>query len=349
MCIRDSYTTNPRVILSHPQIYKKADYYVSKIANENYVKVNDVFVNDAKEIFICGKTKDSFGYTIGFLAKLSATGVKDWEKTLKSTDGQQEVEFERILIDGQDIYVAGHNKPNASILEAYNPDVVLCKYTQAENGLSATLQYQKAYAGISGSTRSDNISAIAKYSDTRFVLGGFTNTNSGNPFDAYIAVVDTLGNFAVKRKITSVNVSEKVTDLLVNGTDIYYTLEIATSPNATSIDTGIGKATVGTSAITLVWTKQLTNTLYSFMDTSLTVDEFSELYLTATTRLKSDNTTKDGFWIGKLDSDGAFLWNYRYAVAGGYTVNVAKRTHIDIFGDLNVAVNKYQNTDCYVQ
>ena len=81
------------------------------------------------------------------------------------------------------------------------------------------------------------------------------------------------------------------------------------------------------------------------MDTSLTVDEFSELYITATTRLKSDNTTKDGFWIGKLNTEGAFLWNYRYAVAGGYTVNVAKRTHIDIFGDLNVAVNKYQNTD----
>ena len=33
------YTTNPRVILSHPQVYKKADYYVSKISNNNYVKV----------------------------------------------------------------------------------------------------------------------------------------------------------------------------------------------------------------------------------------------------------------------------------------------------------------------
>mgnify|MGYP005699013429 CR=1 FL=1 len=58
-----------------------------------------------------------------------------------------------------------------------------------------------------------------------------------------------------------------------------------------------------------------------------------------------DNTTKDGFWVGKFNVDGATLWNYRYGVLGGYTVNVAKRSHIDIFGDLNVAINKYQNTD----
>ena len=81
------------------------------------------------------------------------------------------------------------------------------------------------------------------------------------------------------------------------------------------------------------------------MDTSLTIDEFSELYITATTRLKADNTTKDGFWVGKFNVDGATLWNYRYGVLGGYTVNVAKRSHIDIFGDLNIAINKYQNTD----
>ena len=47
------------------------------------------------------------------------------------------------------------------------------------NGLDATLTFQKAYAGISGSSRSDEVTSIAKYSDTRIVIGGFTNTNSG--------------------------------------------------------------------------------------------------------------------------------------------------------------------------
>ncbi len=80
------YTTNPRVILSHPQVFKKADYYISKLENQNYVKINDTYVSDNKEIFICGKTKDAVGNTVGFVAKLSATGVKEWENTLESID-----------------------------------------------------------------------------------------------------------------------------------------------------------------------------------------------------------------------------------------------------------------------
>ena len=76
------YTSNPRVILSHPQIFKKADYYLSFINNNNYVKVNDTFVNDNKEVFICGKTKDASGNVVAFVSKLSATGVKEWSKIL---------------------------------------------------------------------------------------------------------------------------------------------------------------------------------------------------------------------------------------------------------------------------
>ena len=77
------YTSNPRVILSHPQVFKKADYYVSFINNNDYVKVNDTFVNENKEVFICGKTKDASANVVAFVAKLSATGVKEWEKTLE--------------------------------------------------------------------------------------------------------------------------------------------------------------------------------------------------------------------------------------------------------------------------
>ena len=53
------------------------------------------------------------------------------------------------------IWVVGQNRPNSSYLAAYNPDIILAKYTQADNGLSATLTFQKGYAGISGSTRED--------------------------------------------------------------------------------------------------------------------------------------------------------------------------------------------------
>ncbi len=338
------YTTSPRVILSHPQVFKKADYYVSKITNNNYVKINDIFVNSKKEVFTCGTTVKSNGTTyVGFVAKLSATGVKEWEKTLESTDGIKYVEFEKIYVDGNDVWVVGNNKPNSTLLTAYNPDIVLCKYTQAENGLSATLNFQKAYAGISGATRSDNVTALKKYSDTRYVIGGYTNTNSANPYDAFIATIDTTGNFSVKRKLASASASEKITDLIVNGTDIFFTMETAATQNAADINVCVGKATIGTSVITIDWVKEISNSTYSFMDSSLAIDEFNEIYVVASTRLKSDDVTKDSFWVGKFEADGDLIYNYRY-VAPGRDVTCANKCAIDIFGDLNVAFTRTDNT-----
>ena len=54
-----------------------------------------------------------------------------------------------------------------------------------------------------------------------------------------------------------------------------------------------------------------------------------------TLRLKSDDTTKDSFWVGKVDTDGDFIWNYRYVVSGG-NISMLIRSSIDIFGDLNL-------------
>ena len=314
------------------------------IENENYVSINDVFVNDNKEVYVCGKTHDTSDNIVAFVAKLSATGVKEWEATLELTGGLDDAEFQKIYVDGKDIWIAGRNYPNSTILNAYNPDIILVKYVEATNGLSATLAFQKAYAGISGSTRSDEVTALTKYSDTRFILGGFTNTNSGVPYDAFLALVDTTGMFAIKRKLTSANSSEKITDIVVNGTDVFYSMEIASTASATAIDVGFGKATIGTNVIEIPWIKRISNTLYSFLDTSLAIDEFNEAYITSTTRLKSDNTTKDGFWVGKFDTTGDLIYNKRYAVSGG-TITAASKCIIDIFGDLNVAISKIATTD----
>ena len=209
------YTKNPRVILSHPQVFKKADYYVSLLENNNWLKVNDIFISDTKEVYTCGTTLDSSGNYVAFLAKLSATGVKEWEKTLETTvlGSDNYTEFQKLYVDGNDIWVAGNNRPNIPVLDAYNPDVILVKYEEAANGLSASLVFQKGYAGISGSTRSDNITSLQKLTDTRFLIGGFTNTNSGAPWDAFLAIVDTAGFFVAKRKLASDNSSEKITSI----------------------------------------------------------------------------------------------------------------------------------------
>ena len=83
------------------------------------------------------------------------------------------------------------------------------------------------------------------------------------------------------------------------------------------------------------------------MDASLVSDEFNECYVAATLRLKSDNTTKDSFWVGKFDTTGDLLWNYRYVAPSGQSIQVAQTSVIDIFGDLNVAFTRTDNTTTY--
>ena len=338
------YSSNPRVILSHPQVFKKADYYVSLIENNNYVKVNDIVVNANKEVFICGKTQDTSGNTVAFVSKLSATGVKEWEKTLESTAGLNYAEAQKLYVDGNNVWIVGILNSNSQILNAYNPDIFLAKYTQSSDGLSATLAFQNAYSGISGSTRADYVTSIHKYSDTRFVIGGYTNTNSANPHDAFLATIDTTGNFAVKRKLASASSSEKLTEFVINGDNIYFCMETASTVASNNVSVAFGKATIGVSAITVDWIYNVTNTLYSFLDTSIVRDEFDEYYITSTLRLKSDNVTKDSFWVGKFDADGDVIWNNRYLVSGG-SVTVAEKSAIDIFGDLNVAFTKDATSD----
>ena len=104
------YTKDPRVILSHPQIFKKADYYVALIQNENYVKVNDVFVNDEKDAFFCGKTLDTNGNEVAFILKFSELGVKEWEERLESQDGETYTEFIKLDVNGDNIWVVGHQQ-----------------------------------------------------------------------------------------------------------------------------------------------------------------------------------------------------------------------------------------------
>ena len=340
------YTENPRVILSHPQVFKKTDYFISKIENtEEYVKVNDVFVNSDKESFICGQTLDAAGNTVAFVAKLSAGGVKEWEKTLELTSGQYYSEFQKIYVDNNTVWVVGINKPNSVILDAYNPDVIVAKYTQANDGLSATLQFQKAYAGISGGTRSDNITKIIPYGEDRVIIFGYTNTNSSNPYDGFIAVLDSTGTFISKRKVSSTSFSEKIVDAVLNSDNtLYFILETGLTQNSADVDFALARATINNASITIDWIKEIKNSAYSFLDASLVIDEFNEMYVSATLQLKSDDTTRDSFWVGKFNGSGESIWNYRY-LTPGRDINLVAKSSLDIFNDLNIVFSRTNNTN----
>ena len=340
----NSYTENPRVILSHPQIFKKADYYNIEVDNLENVKINDVVLNSAKEAYICGKTLNATGDTIAFISKISAGGVKEWEKSLELTSGVQYAEFQKILVDGKTIWAVGINKPNTALLDSYNPDIIIAKYTESTDGLSATLVFQRSFAGISGGTRSDNITSILKYGDDNVVITGYTNTNSSNPFDGFVGVLDNAGTFTVKRKIASSTLNEKVIGSTLSSTnELYLLLETSVTANAADKSIVLAKTTVGTQAISIDWIKEVSNNVYSFLDASIAIDEFDEIYLSATLQLKSDDTTRDSFWVGKFNNTGTSLWSKRY-VAPGRDINLAPKTNVDIFNQLNIAYTREDNT-----
>jgi len=339
----NGYTEDPRIILSHPQIFKKTDYFVGLLENNDNTKVNDIVVTEDKKSYVCGTTKNAADDTdVAFVAKFSANGTIEWQKTLVNTTGLDYTEFVKLYVDGNQVWVAGLTKPNSQVVDAYNPDIMLAKYVEDVNGLSATLEWQKAYAGISGATRADHITSLEKYSDTRFIIGGFTNTNSGNPYDAFIASIDMNGNFAIKRKLSSANASEKLTALKIIGTDIYFALETADTDSSTNVNVAFGKVLLTTNAIAVAFIKQVVNSVYSFGNTSLSCDEYNEFYISATLTLKSDGTTRDSFWVGKFNTAGTIIWNKRYVT--GSTIELAPVSNIDIFNDLNIAFTKIDDT-----
>ena len=333
------FVNNPRIISSHPQVFKKANYYASLISNNSFVKINDIIVSETKEVYICGKTLDAQGDTVGFVSKISALGIKEWEKTLESNapaGTTTYMEFERMIIDGSDIYVVGHNRPNQAILDSYNPDIILVKYTESTDGLDATLSFQKAYSGISGSSRADNVTSLIQLSADRFVIGGFTNTNSSNPQDAFVAILDTAGTFVIKRKFATNNDSEKILDLIEKNGNLYVLMELSDTLADGDKSLVFGKCNVSTTLITVDYLKKIENTVYSFIDANFVIDEYDEFYISSTLRLKSDDSSRDSIWVGKFDLTGDLIWNYRYA-APSREVTLVNKSAIDIFGNLNLA------------
>ena len=120
-------------------------------------------------------------------------------------------------------------------------------------------------------------------------------------------------------------------------------METAPSQSSNDVNVSFGKATAGVSAISIDWIKEISNSTYSYLNSSICVDEFDEFYIQlCTLRLKSDNTTKDSFWFGKFDNTGELIWNKRYLT--GDSVEIVDKCSIDIFGDLAVTYTKTNTT-----
>ena len=340
------FTSDPRILISHPQSLKKADYYLASIKNQNNVKINDTFITTDKLLYVCGETLDSDGNTVGFVAKYSSLGTKSWSKTLSSNNpvaSTKNLRLKKLVYYNSKIYVVGESSPNITSQASYNPDVLFARLDEAADGLSASVGFVRGIAGISGNNRADFVDAIAQYSDNRFIIGGSTNTNSLYPNDAYVALVTDGGEFVAKRKIASTLKSESVKDFIIKGTTIYALMEV--SPNVSSLATSfaIVKLDVQIFGIELIWTKEYSHAANYFKDVAFTLNEYDEIVVTST--LYDIAAAKNNsFWIGKFDIDGTLIWNYRTLVSNVNTINTVG-LGIDIFGQTNLLVNKESSTN----
>ena len=355
----NGFTSNPRILVSHPQIFKKADYYLNSVSGTGTETIiHNIVSTSDKQLYVVGKVRDAVNNWLGFVAKYNQNGILVWQKSLRSNypniTGDSYCELTEIYVDESDsnsIIVAGHTKPNG-INPAHNPDIVVAKYNQNNTGLLATLAWQREYAGISGISRGDYVTSLTKLTNDRFVLGGYTDTNTSSAYDAFLIVINELGNFVAKRKFTSLTRSEKILDVVVHHEEdgqnidrIYYLME--TAPNSTSEDKSlvIGKAQLTQFGLVSNTLNQISNAGFAFDRARMTIDEFNELWISAEAVNKT-NLSRKNFWVGKYSLDATVIWNYLYE-CGNATIDSIRMVsgNVDLFNHLNVGLEVVRASD----
>lgn len=324
------YTENPRIIVSHPQVFKKSDYYYSVVSNStgDDIVINDSIVLDDKTAYVCG----CIGGDTAFVAKISATGAKVWEK--KST--APNAEYVKLYIDGNTIYTVGQIRPYGPSLNSYNPDILLSTFTENTAKTNATHGFTRAISGISGNQRADYITVFTKYENNRFVIGGYTNTNSSYPTDAWIALISTTGEFVTKRKISSTEKSEKLLECKVINNKIYALLEVTPTAVSTVKSIAISRITVDQFGLLVDYTKEYGSSAYNIVNAGISYNEYNEIILSAALQTKTNSEVKN-ILVSKFDSNSNIIWAYRYSYSDYFQVDHISG-EVDIFGDYNYAL-----------
>jgi len=341
----NGFTENPRLIISHPQEFKKSEYFINGTQNLNNTVINSTYTSDiTKEIYVCGNSLDEFNNRVGFVAKYSPSGDIIWQKTARSeqpSGADTFCDFKAITVDetslSLDVYVTGTTKPNALNVN-YNPDIVLMKFNQNSSGSSVNIQFQKELAGISGSTRLDEVQAICKVGENKWAIGGHTNTNSSNPFDAFLIIFNENLGIQQKRKVATASDSEKVRDIVYNpdNNKFYVLLEIA--PDTTSAVKSAAIVTCEATQFALVidGVQNFTTTSYNLWDARFDLDEFGD-FLIAGTSYSGSNPI--GVFVGKVTPAGTVTWGKRITPLGTFRNLQVIGGNVDVFGNYNIAIN----------
>ena len=219
----------PQIRVSHPQQFKKTRYWLSEYMEATgIIEVNDIKITSQRYTYICGKITETDGDESGFLAKFDDLGQKIWERTLIPINANQKrAEFLKMVVNDTPendlIYVTGQTKNPDN--DTYNPDIWLGLYESGFNNANdpdGILKWQRAIAGISGSTRRDYVTSIALDQEQRIYLCGYTDTNSVDPDDMWIIQCGIEGDLVEKRKVASQDDSEKMHQIMMISDDRFF-------------------------------------------------------------------------------------------------------------------------------
>ena len=219
----------PQIRVSHPQQFKKTRYWLTEYMEATgIIEVNDIKVTSQRNTYICGKITEADGDESGFLAKFDDLGQKIWERTLIPINANQKrAEFIKMVVNDAPendlIYVTGQTKNPDN--DTFNPDIWLGLYESGFNNANdpdGILKWQRAIAGISGSTRRDYVTSIALDQEQRIYLCGYTDTNSVDPDDMWIIQCGIEGDLVEKRKVASQDDSEKMHQIMMISDDRFF-------------------------------------------------------------------------------------------------------------------------------
>lgn len=329
----DGYLTDPIIRIQHPQTKKKADYFYSTHSEDISLVINNAFVSPSdKATYIVGRSKTTDNNNHGVLQKINSEGTVIWSKSLSSTQpgsGSRYCEFVSVTKKDNQLFVVGITRPNQSLYDAYNPDIIIAKYTENDAGTLATLTWQRELAGISGITRADYSTDITSIGDN-LLISGYTNTNTTSTLDGFLIYMNSSGDVIAKRKLTSNSLSEKLYQVKVDSQNNIYTIG-HTGTNSILIS----KLYISSNRILTSWTKQISLTSYKFDNISFVIDEYDQLYIVATAEVIA-TSSRNKIHVIRLTSSGSILKNNVYTISGGVTVTTGKCS-IDVFGDINIS------------
>ena len=340
-----SDTNPPQIRITHPQIFKKANYFVTEFDSINgKVEWYDSYVAEDRSIYACGRLLQS-NDKICVLAKFNNDGRLIWKRTITPilpTTGAKDAVWKKLVVvetNPHTIYVVGETSQNTVNL-TYNPDILVAKYISgfnAQNQPDGVIQWQKELGGISGATRRDYATAIDWSSELELLLlGGYTDTNTVSGNDMWFILINELGDVIEKRKVTTDSEEEKLTDVIFYGQNIYFSGIIGGE------DIVYGKLSYDNVNLNFDWGRRIPNPVnYKFVDAQIKIDDYDSLYLYATESNDSTgNTEKVTLVRIDLNNYADLVWAKRISpTATSFTSIKGVGIGIDVFNNINIGIS----------